>query len=369
MPATRQPSTPALGNRTVGDALLLVNLGTPSAPTSQAVRRYLAQFLHDHRIVQLTRWLWCPLLHFVILPLRAPRVARKYAAIWMDGGSPLAVHTQRLAEAVRARLPGTRVVHAMRYGEPSVAATLQALRTAGVRRVQVLPLYPQYSTTTTASVRDAVADTLGRDDVLASSPMLPQSTDTMHRPATPARLSVSIVDDYAVDPAWAAAVAGSIRAHWQAHGRGERLLFSFHGIPQRLVDAGDPYARQCEASTAAIAHALGIAREEILLTFQSRFGRERWLQPYMLQTVEALARSGVRTLDVACPGFAVDCLETLEEIAMLNAEHFVAAALAHAPSGTPPALRYIPCLNDAPAHADALAALARRGFDAMPEAR
>ncbi|TNY28571.1 ferrochelatase [Thermomonas haemolytica] len=309
-------------------ALLLVNLGTPAAPTARAVRRYLAQFLHDHRVVQLTRWLWCPLLHFVILPLRSPKVARKYAEIWMEDGSPLAVHTAALATAVGARLPGWQVRHAMRYGEPSVATVLAELRAQGVRRVRVLPLYPQYSTTTTTSVEDAVAAAV------------PGSG-----------LQVQLRRDYHLDPGWVAAIAERIRAHWQAHGRGERLLLSFHGIPQRLVDAGDPYARQCEASTAAIAAALGIARKEIVLTFQSRFGREAWLQPYTQQTLEALAREGVRTVDVACPGFAVDCLETLEEIAMQNAEAFRAAG--------GQALRYIPCLNAAPAHADALAALAR----------
>jgi ferrochelatase len=306
-------------------ALVLVNLGTPAAPTAAAVRRYLAQFLHDHRVVQLTRWLWCPLLHFVILPLRSPKVAHKYAQIWLPGGSPLAVHTAALADAVRTRLPGWQVEHAMRYGSPSVAEVFARLRQAGVRRVRVLPLYPQYSTTTTASVADAIAKDAGG-------------------------LQVTMLGDYHRDAGWAAAVAGSIRAHWATHGRGERLLLSFHGIPQRLVDGGDPYAAQCEASTVAIAEALGIGRDEILLTFQSRFGRERWLQPYTQATLEALGREGVRTVDVACPGFAVDCLETLEEIAVENAEAFRAAG--------GEALRYIPCLNASDAHADALAALA-----------
>ena len=308
-------------------ALLLVNLGTPAAPTAAAVRRYLGQFLHDHRVVQLTRWLWCPLLHFVILPLRSPKVARKYAQVWLPGGSPLAVHTAALADAVRVKLPGRRVDYAMRYGEPSVGTQLARLQEAGVRRVRVLPLYPQYSTTTTASVADAI---------------------TAHR----AGLLVEMLGDYHLDAGWAAAVADSIRTHWAEHGRGERLLLSFHGIPQRLVDAGDPYAAQCEASTAAIAEALGIARDEILLTFQSRFGRERWLQPYTQATLEALARDGVRNVDVACPGFAVDCLETLEEIAVENAHAFRAAG--------GEALRYIPCLNAGDAHAAALAALAQR---------
>lgn len=307
-------------------ALVLVNLGTPEAPTAPAVRRYLAQFLHDHRVVQLTRWLWCPLLHFLILPLRSPKVAHKYAQIWMEGGSPLAVHTAALADAVAARLPGWQVAHAMRYGEPSVATAFDRLRAAGVRRVRVLPLYPQYSTTTTASVADAVVAAAGN-------------------------LQVEVLQDYHVDAGWAAAVAASIRAHWAEHGRGERLLLSFHGIPRRLVDAGDPYADQCEASARAIAAALDIPRDDLLLTFQSRFGRERWLEPYTLPTLEALARAGVRRVDVACPGFAVDCLETLEEISVENATAFRAAG--------GESLRYIPCLNAGAAHADALAALAR----------
>lgn len=306
-------------------ALVLVNLGTPAAPTPSAVRRYLSQFLHDHRVVQLTRWLWCPLLHFVILPLRSPKVARKYAQIWMPGGSPLAVHTAALAEAVARRLPGWRVAHAMRYGQPSVQAVFDGLRAEGVRKIRVLPLYPQYSTTTTASVADAVA-------------------------AAANGLQVEVLRDYHVDGGWAAAVAASIRAHWDAEGRGERVLLSFHGIPRRLVDGGDPYAAQCEASTRAIAQALGVPREDLLLTFQSRFGRERWLEPYTQPTLEALAREGVRRVDVACPGFAVDCLETLEEIAVENAVAFRGAG--------GEALRYIPCLNAEPAHAGALAALA-----------
>ena len=307
-------------------ALLLVNLGTPDAPTAPAVRRYLAEFLHDHRVVQLTRWLWCPLLHFVILPLRSPKVALKYASVWLPGGSPLAVHTAALADAVGQCLPGRRVLHAMRYGNPSVGDTLQSLREHGVHSVRVLPLYPQYSTTTTASVADAIA----------------RHGEGMH---------IQMLQDYHRDHEWASAVAQSIRTHWDAHGRGDRLLLSFHGIPQRLVDAGDPYAAQCEASTVAIAEALGIPRSGILLTFQSRFGRERWLQPYTQQTLEALGAEGVRTVDVACPGFAVDCLETLEEIAVENAHAFRAAG--------GESLRYVPCMNAGDAHAQALAALAQ----------
>ena len=314
----------------VAPVLLLVNLGTPQAPTAPAVRRYLAEFLHDHRVVQLTRWLWCPLLHFLILPLRSPKVARKYAMVWMPEGSPLAVHTARLAGAVQAQLPQWQVQHAMRYGEPALASALVRLGADGVRSVRVLPLYPQYSTTTTEAVADVIA-THGQG------------------------LQVAMLRDYHRDAGWAGAVAASIRAHWEAHGRGERLVLSFHGIPQRLVDAGDPYAQQCEASAQAIAEALGVPRDEILLTFQSRFGRERWLQPYTQQTLEQLARDGVRRIDVACPGFAVDCLETLEEISVENAHAFCAAG--------GDALRYISCLNDAPAHARALVALALQDQD------
>lgn len=311
-------------------ALLIVNLGTPEAPTPRAVRRYLAEFLHDHRVVQLTRWLWCPLLHFIILPLRGPKAAAKYASIWMPEGSPLAVHTRRLAGAVQDRLPGWRVQDAMRYGEPSIGSRLQAWRAEGVQKVVVLPLYPQYSTTTTESVRDVVT-----------------------REAR--GLDVRFIEDYPVDPGWVAAVVGSIRSWRAEHGAGEHLLFSYHGLPQRLARNGDPYPQRCEASTRAIVQALGLRDGEWTLTYQSRFGKERWLEPATDATLQAMAARGVRRVDVVCPGFAVDCLETLEEIAMQNAELF------HAAGGE--ALRYIPCLNDAPAHADALAALARRGAD------
>ena len=311
-------------------ALLIVNLGTPEAPTPRAVRRYLAEFLHDHRVVQLTRWLWCPLLHFIILPLRGPKAAAKYASIWMPEGSPLAVHTRRLAGAVQDRLPGWRVHEAMRYGEPSIGSRLQAWRAEGVQKVLVLPLYPQYSTTTTESVRDVVT-----------------------REAR--GLDVRFIEDYPVDPGWVAAVVGSIRSWRAEHGAGEHLLFSYHGLPQRLARNGDPYPQRCEASTRAIVQALGLRDGEWTLTYQSRFGKERWLEPATDATLQAMAARGVRRVDVVCPGFAVDCLETLEEIAMQNAELF------HAAGGE--ALRYIPCLNDAPAHADALAALARRGAD------
>lgn len=316
-------------NPTPEIAVVLVNLGTPDAPTPRAVRRYLAQFLMDPRVVSLPRWLWVPLLRLVILPLRSPRVAKKYAQVWMDEGSPLAVYTHRLAQAVQARLPQARVVHAMRYGNPSIPDVFAGLRRDRIGRVVVLPLYPQYSTTTTASV----------DDLVRRTRNMPTHS----------------IRDYHRDPRWVRAVADSIRAHWQAQGRGDTLVFSFHGLPQRLVDNGDPYAAQCEASVAAIAGDLGLQPNEYRLTYQSRFGKEQWLEPATINVLGDLGRAGVKRIDVVCPGFAVDCLETLEEIAIQNAEVFRAAG--------GQALRYIPCLNDTPAHADALAALAR---EAMP---
>jgi len=310
------------------DVLLLANLGTPSAPTAPAVSRYLAEFLSDPRVVQLPRLFWIPLLRLVVLPLRSRRVSRNYAAVWMDGGSPLEVHTRRLAAAVQEQMPGVRVEHVMRYGEPALTRRLRELRGDGAR-VLVLPLYPQYSTTTTASVADVVAREL---------------------PAA------RMVDDYHVDPAWVEAVAGSIRAHRERHGSGDRLLFSFHGIPQRLVDQGDPYERQCLAGARAIAAALGLPDTAWQATFQSRFGGGTWLTPATDATVRALPAEGVRRIDVACPGFAADCLETLEEIAMQNAEFFREAG--------GDVLSYIPCLNDDPAHARAIAGIAAREFDA-----
>lgn len=312
-------------------ALIAVNLGTPAAPTAQAVRRYLAEFLHDHRVVQLSRWIWCPLLHGVILPLRGTKAAHKYAQIWLSEGSPLAVHTHRLGQALQERLPQWRVIDAMRYGQPALATRLDELRRQGVRRAIVLPLYPQYSTTTTESVKDVLAR------------------------ETPG-LQIHVIEDYAVDVRWVAAVVASIRAWREQHGAGEHLLFSYHGLPQRLAHAGDPYPQRCEASTQAIVRALGLGDDEWTLTYQSRFGKERWLEPATDRTLDALASRGVRKVDVVCPGFAVDCLETLEEVGIGFVEQFAAQG---------GQLRYIPCLNAAPSHADALAALA---LDAAREA-
>lgn len=312
-------------------ALLLVNLGTPDAPTAAAVRRYLAEFLHDYRVVELNRWLWCPLLHGLILPLRAGKVAKNYARIWGPDGSPLRAHSQQLAAALQAQLPEFEVGLAMRYGTPSIASVLRDWQARGLERLLVLPLYPQYSATTVASVFDAVFAELA------------------HWRKTP---ELRLIGDYHANRDWLDALQASVESHWDRHGRGEHLLMSFHGIPQRLADAGDPYPRQCETGARLLAERLGLADTAWSLTYQSRFGREPWLSPYTDQTLTQLAQRGVQTVDVVCPGFAVDCLETLEEIAVQNAHMFIDAG------GR--ALRYVPALNAAPGHVAALAALARQ---------
>ena len=318
-------------------ALLLVNLGTPDEATPAAVRRYLGEFLHDPRVVEMSRWLWCPLLHFAILPLRSGKVARNYASVWMPEGSPLMVYSSRLAQALQHALPEVAVRLAMRYGRPSIPATLRALEAEGLTRLLVLPLYPQYSASTSASVLDAVAKEI------AGWRRVPE---------------LRFVADYHDDTGWLDAMEARIRAHWDLHGRAEKLLFSFHGLPQRFETAGDPYPRQCEAGARALAARLGLAEDAWRLTYQSRFGREKWLEPATDKTLEQLARTGVKTVDVVCPGFAVDCLETLEEIAVQNAEGFRHAGGAE--------LRYISALNHEPGHVGALAALARRHLQGWP---
>ena len=324
--------------------VVLVNLGTPEAPTTGSVRRYLAEFLADPRVVELPRWLWRLVLHGVVLRIRPRRSAAKYRAIWTDEGSPLAVLTERLVARVRAALDpdGMRplaVVAAMRYGEPSLPRVLRELRDRGLRRLLVVPLYPQYSATTTASVFDAVARELSRWRFVPE---------------------LRFVQGYHDDARWVDAVADRVRAHWSRNSRGERLVFSFHGIPQRYFDLGDPYYCLCQASAREIAARLGLAPHEWLVTFQSRVGRGRWLEPATIDTLAALARDGVRAIDVVCPGFAVDCLETLEEIAIENRDAFFAAGGER--------FEYVPALNDADAHVAAIAALVRRhgaGWDAL----
>lgn len=306
-------------------AILLVNLGTPEAPTAPAVRRYLAEFLGDRRVVDLPRWLWLPILHGIILNTRPAKSAAKYATIWTPEGSPLKVHTERQAKLLKGYLSVRRhnvtedllVDWAMRYGNPSIPAALDRLRDAGATRFLVLPLYPQYAGSTTASTQDAVDAWVARQ-------------------RTPP--AIILLSDYHRDAGYIGALAASVRAHWERSGRGDKLVMSFHGIPQRAVERGDPYADQCHATAQALAAALGLPPDAWLATFQSRFGAAKWLQPYTQPTLEALARDGVRRVDVICPGFPADCLETLEEIAMECREAF----LEHGGK----AFNYIPCLNE-----------------------
>lgn len=317
-------------------ALLLVNLGTPQAPTASAVRRYLAQFLGDRRVVDLPRLFWWPILHGIILRFRPARSARAYARVWTEDGSPLLLHTRALSEALAGHLraegwPDLQVAFAMTYGEPSIPGVIEALRQQGVRRLAVLPLYPQYSGTTTAAVND---------QVMAAVSKWPYAPE------------LRLLSAYHDEPAWIEAVAGTVRRHWEQRGQGDRLLFSFHGIPRRYFHAGDPYHCQCQASARRIAKALGLSEADYHVSFQSRVGREEWLRPYTDELLAQWAREGVGRVQVLCPGFAVDCLETLEEIAMENAEHFVKAG--------GQALEYIPCLNADPVHAHALGKVAAR---------
>jgi ferrochelatase len=315
-------------------AVLLVNLGTPKAPQAREVGRYLREFLSDPRVVDLPRWLWLPLLYLVIVPLRSRRSASAYRKIWMDEGSPLLVLSRRLAKKLAVRLQGAAEVSvAMRYGQPSVVDALGKLQAPGIRKLIVLPMYPQFSGTTTTSVFDAV------DAALEELSWQPEQVR---------------ITDYHQHPQWISAVADSIRHYRSREGVADKLLFSLHGIPQRYVQNGDPYAQQCSDSVAAIAKHAGLREGEWILTFQSRVGREPWLQPYTDLTLQELAKQGVQSVQVVCPGFAVDCLETLEEIAMQNRELFEEAGGKH--------LTYIPALNDSDAHVEALASLVEQSI-------
>ena len=324
--------------------VLMVNLGTPEAPTAAALRRYLAQFLGDPRVIESPRWLWWLILHGIILRTRPRRVAHAYAAIWQEEGSPLMVISRRQANALQQRLqerlPGpVHVELGMSYGEPSIPHALEQLRARGARRIVLLPMYPQYSGSTTGSVFTAAADALAR-----------------HRRVPEFRF----IQHYADDPGYIEALAQSVQSYRETHGAGDLLLMSFHGVPKRYLLNGDPYHCLCHKTARLVAERLGLADHEWKITFQSRFGREPWLQPYTDETVEALGRDGLKRLDVICPGFAADCLETLEEIAMQNREAFEAAG-----GGD---FQYIPALNDEPAHIQALADLVVRHTRGWPEA-
>jgi len=329
-------------------AVLLINLGTPSAPEPAAVRRYLAEFLSDPRVVEIPRLIWWPILHGVILRTRPRASARKYASIWTERGSPLLAHSEQQAILLRGYL-GDRgldidVVLAMRYGEPSIAAALRELKQRRARRVLVLPLYPQYAAATTASTFDAVSDGLR---VMRDLP------------------EVRWVRDFHDDRAYIAALRQSVLDHWKRNGaaslQGGRLIISFHGVPRRSIDLGDPYFAECQATGRLLADALGLGPDQYLVTFQSRFGRAEWLQPYTAPTLVRLAREGVRKVDVICPGFVADCLETLEEISIEARAEFLAAG------GTE--FSYVPCLNDSPPFIRALSELVERQTGGWPVRR
>jgi ferrochelatase len=322
-------------------AVLLCNLGTPDAPTVPAVRRYLAEFLSDPRLVEIPRWAWWPLLHGIVLRTRPRKSAAKYAGIWTPEGSPLKVWTDKQAKLLAGYLGerGQRVTVrvAMRYGNPSIASVLDELRGAGVDRVLVLPLYPQYSGTTTASVIDAVG------------------TWARRRRAVP---ELRFVNRYHDDPGYIAALVKRVRDHWMVNGRADKLVLSFHGVPKRVLRLGDPYHCECQKTARLLSERLGLRDDEMIVTFQSRFGKAEWLQPYTEPTLVALAKKGVQRVDVMCPGFPADCLETLEEIALEARVAFVRAGGAQ--------FHYIPCLNDQHEWIAALANVAIKHLQGWP---
>lgn len=312
--------------------VLIINLGTPAEPTAAAIRRYLRQFLSDRRVVELWRPLWLLILYAFILPFRPSKLVHAYQKVWGERGSPLMAISREQETAMRDALgPDVDVALAMTYGEPSVNAALAQLESAGVRRVLVLPLYPQYSGTTTAAAMDALFD------ALRTRRWMPE---------------IRSIGSYHDDPAYLAALARSIEAHATSQGRSDHLLMSFHSIPRRYLEQGDPYYCQCQKTARLLAEQLRLEPGQWSISFQSRLGRQPWLMPYTDLVVGQLAQRGVKTLDVVCPGFSSDCLETLEEVAIRYAEDFVAAGGRQ--------LRYIPALNADADHIAALAALCRR---------
>lgn len=321
--------------------VLLCNLGTPEAPTPAAVRTYLAEFLGDPRVVEIPRAAWLPLLYGVILPLRSKQSAAKYRKIWTPEGSPLKVWTEKQAKRLQGWLgeQGHRVKvdYAMRYGTPPIASQLDALAAAGASRILVLPAYPQYSGTTTASIIDAVGGWTRRQRNVPE---------------------LRFVNRYHDDAGYIRALARSIERHWRASGRPDHLVLSFHGVPERTLLLGDPYHCECRKTARLLAEALQLQPSQYTVSFQSRFGKAKWLEPYTQPTLEKLAREGVRRVDVACPGFTSDCLETLEEIAMEVREAFLHAGGQE--------FRYIPCLNDDTEWIHALGAIALRHLAGWP---
>ena len=318
--------------------VLLVNLGTPDAPTYFAVQRYLREFLSDRRVIDTSRLIWLPLLYGVVLPLRPLRTARNYRKIWMDEGSPLAVYSKRLAAKIGSLLSakfkeGVHLELAMTYGNPNIARAIQSFAARDIDKLVVLPLYPQYCSSTTGSVVD------GANRALKRWRSLPQ---------------LRFINDYHDDSGYIGVLSDKIRRHWDSNGGRSHLLFSYHGIPVSYVEKGDPYQRQTEATTGLVVARLGLNETEWSHCYQSRFGRVAWLQPYTLDKIKELADRGIRDLSVASPSFAVDCLETLEEVAIEYRDRFLAWGGKR--------LTLVAGLNDDDEHAQALAALIQSRF-------
>jgi protoporphyrin/coproporphyrin ferrochelatase len=310
--------------------VLLVNLGTPDAPTTSAVRRYLAEFLSDPRVVEMPRLLWMLILHGIILRTRPARSAAAYRKVWTDRGSPLLAISQDQTAALQQLLgqrmeQPVRVELAMRYGNPSISAGLERLRQANARRIIVLPLYPQYSATTSASTFDAIAKTLQQWRWLPD---------------------LEFISHYHDHPDYIAALTKSVQDYWQQNGMPEKLLISFHGIPQDYATAGDPYPDECRTTARLLAEELQLNSEQWSISFQSRLGRKEWIRPYTDEILKQWGAAGVKSVHVICPGFPADCLETLEEIAVENREYFIAAG-----GGD---YEYIPALNSSSTHIQAL---------------
>jgi protoporphyrin/coproporphyrin ferrochelatase len=339
MPFQKEP--PFSHGQAPRTAVVLCNLGTPDEPTAPALRRYLAEFLSDHRVVEIPKAVWWLILHGVILRVRPAKSAAKYASVWMPEGSPLKVWTEKQATLLRGYL-GERghqvtVRYAMRYGNPSIPAVLDELKAQGVTRVLFVPAYPQYSGTTTASVFDAVA-TWG-----LNIRNLPE---------------IRFINRYHDDAGYIEALAKRVRQHWQHHGQSDQLVMSFHGVPERTLHLGDPYHCECHKTARLLAERLGISADRYKVTFQSRFGKAKWLEPYTEPTLIQLAKNGLKSVDLICPGFTSDCLETLEEINMEAREAFLHAG--------GQAFNYIDCLNDSPDWIRALTDLSERHLQGWP---
>lgn len=323
-------------------AVLLVNLGTPEAPTRSALRKYLGEFLWDPRIVEIPRPVWWLILNLFVLNLRPAKSAAKYAKIWLPEGSPLKVHTERQAALLKGWLgesgqPDVAVAWAMRYGQPSIASVLDRLKAEGAQRVLVVPAYPQYAASSSGSVMDDVADWIKR---------------------TRNPLEIRFVKHFHDDPAYIASVAATVREYWAAHGRPDKLLMSFHGLPRRSLDLGDPYYCECQKTGRLIAESLGLAKDQYQITFQSRFGKAEWLKPYTQATLEELGHAKTKRVDVICPGFIADCLETLEEIAMDCKGDFLSSGGGE--------YHYIPAVNERPDWIAALGSLVSRHLGGWP---